>query len=352
MFLERKMSFSFSKEAIEDLKSRIDIVDVIGRQVQLKRAGANYKGLCPFHNEKTPSFIVSPQKQIFTCFGGCGASGDVVSFVMRYYNLEFNEAVEKLAKEYGIDIVKSQRRNDDREKYYEINREAARFFYRNMTEGPNRGYSYMRRRGIEDRTIKKFGLGYAPDSWDSLYGYFKEKGTDEKLLLELGLLSQKDGRYFDKFRDRVIFPIINTAGKVIGFGGRALDDKAMPKYLNSPENRVFQKKNNLYALNSTKQDIGKAGTAIIVEGYMDAISLYQNGVRNVAASLGTALTDNQAKLINRYTKNVVLSYDADAAGQKAALRGIEVLRNEGCKDNLLSCCSMQNNSNNFALFLL
>lgn len=329
------MSFSFSKEAIEDLKSRIDIVDVIGRQVQLKRAGANYKGLCPFHNEKTPSFIVSPQKQIFTCFGGCGASGDVVSFVMRYYNLEFNEAVEKLAKEYGIDIVKSQRRNDDREKYYEINREAARFFYRNMTEGPNRGYSYMRRRGIEDRTIKKFGLGYAPDSWDSLYGYFKEKGTDEKLLLELGLLSHKDGRYFDKFRDRVIFPIINTAGKVIGFGGRALDDKAMPKYLNSPENRVFQKKNNLYALNSTKQDIGKAGTAIIVEGYMDAISLYQNGVRNVAASLGTALTDNQAKLINRYTKNVVLSYDADAAGQKAALRGIEVLRNEGCKVKVL-----------------
>lgn len=329
------MSFSFSKEAIEDLKSRIDIVDVIGRQVQLKRAGANYKGLCPFHNEKTPSFIVSPQKQIFTCFGGCGASGDVVSFVMRYYNLEFNEAVEKLAKEYGIDIVKSQRRNDDREKYYEINREAARFFYRNMTEGPNRGYSYMRRRGIEDRTIKKFGLGYAPDSWDSLYGYFKERGTDEKLLLELGLLSQKDGRYFDKFRDRVIFPIINTAGKVIGFGGRALDDKAMPKYLNSPENRVFQKKNNLYALNSTKQDIGKAGTAIIVEGYMDAISLYQNGVRNVAASLGTALTDNQAKLINRYTKNVVLSYDADAAGQKAALRGIEVLRNEGCKVKVL-----------------
>lgn len=329
------MSFSFSKEAIEDLKSRIDIVDVIGRQVQLKRAGANYKGLCPFHNEKTPSFIVSPQKQIFTCFGGCGASGDVVSFVMRYYNLEFNGAVEKLAKEYGIDIVKSQRRNDDREKYYEINREAARFFYRNMTEGPNRGYSYMRRRGIEDRTIKKFGLGYAPDSWDSLYGYFKEKGTDEKLLLELGLLSQKDGRYFDKFRDRVIFPIINTAGKVIGFGGRALDDKAMPKYLNSPENRVFQKKNNLYALNSTKQDIGKAGTAIIVEGYMDAISLYQNGVRNVAASLGTALTDNQAKLINRYTKNVVLSYDADAAGQKAALRGIEVLRNEGCKVKVL-----------------
>lgn len=329
------MSFSFSKEAIEDLKSRIDIVDVIGRQVQLKRAGANYKGLCPFHNEKTPSFIVSPQKQIFTCFGGCGASGDVVSFVMKYYNLEFNEAVEKLANEYGIDIKKSERRNDDRDKYYEINRQAARFFYRNLTEGPNKGYGYLKKRGIEDRTIKKFGLGYAPDSWDALYSFFKEKGTDEKLLAELGLLSQKDGKYYDKFRNRVIFPIINTAGKVIGFGGRALEDNAMPKYLNSPENRVFQKKNNLYALNTTKQDIGKAGNAIIVEGYMDAISLYQNGVRNVAASLGTALTDNQAKLINRYTKNVVLSYDADAAGQKAALRGIEVLRNEGCKVRVL-----------------
>lgn len=329
------MSFSFSKEAIEDLKSRIDIVDVIGRQVQLKRAGANYKGLCPFHNEKTPSFIVSPQKQIFTCFGGCGASGDVVSFVMKYYNLEFNEAVEKLANEYGIDIKKSERRNDDRDKYYEINRQAARFFYRNLTEGPNKGYGYLKKRGIEDRTIKKFGLGYAPDSWDALYSFFREKGTDEKLLAELGLLSQKDGKYYDKFRNRVIFPIINTAGKVIGFGGRALEDNAMPKYLNSPENRVFQKKNNLYALNTTKQDIGKAGNAIIVEGYMDAISLYQNGVRNVAASLGTALTDNQAKLINRYTKNVVLSYDADAAGQKAALRGIEVLRNEGCKVRVL-----------------
>ena len=215
------MSFSFSKEAIEDLKSRIDIVDVIGRQVQLKRAGANYKGLCPFHNEKTPSFIVSPQKQIFTCFGGCGASGDVVSFVMRYYNLEFNEAVEKLAKEYGIDIVKSQRRNDDREKYYEINREAARFFYRNMTERPQqRLFIHEKAWHRGQGRIEKFGLGYAPDSWDSLYGYFKEKGTDEKLLLELGLLSQKDGRYFDKFRGQGDRSIINTAGKVIGFGGR------------------------------------------------------------------------------------------------------------------------------------
>ena len=328
------MSFSFSKEAVEELKNRIDIVDVIGRTVQLKRAGANYKGLCPFHNEKTPSFIVSPQKQIFTCFGGCGASGDVVSFVEKYYNLDFNEAVQKLADEYGIEIKKKEYK-DDREKYYEINREAARFFYRNMTETVNPGYTYMKNRGIEDRTIKKFGLGYAPDSWDALYNYFKEKKTDEKILVELGLLSQKGDRYYDKFRNRVIFPIINTAGKVIGFGGRALDNQSMPKYLNSPENRIFQKKNNLYGLNSTRQDIGKEGMAIIVEGYMDAISLYQSDVRNVAASLGTALTENQAKLISRYTRNVVLSYDSDEAGRKAALRGIEVLKGENCKVKVL-----------------
>lgn len=328
------MSFSFSRDAIEELKSQIDIVDVIGRSVQLKRAGANYKGLCPFHNEKTPSFIVSPQKQIFTCFGGCGASGDAVEFVKRYYNLDFNEAVQKLADEYGI-AIKKNTYNDDREKYYEINRQAARFFYKNMTESQNLGYTYMHNRGIEDKTIKKFGLGYAKDSWNDLYDYFKEKNTDEKILLELGLISKKGDRYFDKFRNRVMFPIINTAGKVIGFGGRALDNEAMPKYLNSPENKIFQKKNNLYALNSTRQEIGKEGSAIIVEGYMDAISLYQGGVRNVAASLGTALTDNQAKLINRYTKNVILSYDADAAGQKAALRGIDVLKNEKCKVKVL-----------------
>ena len=328
------MSFSFSKEAIVELQNQIYIVDVICRSVELKRAGANYKGLCPFHNEKTPSFIVSPQKQIFTCFGGCGASGDVVSFVEKYYNLDFNEAVQKLADEYGITLQKTTY-NDDREKYYQINREAARFFYRNLTEKKNPGYTYMQKRGIKDSIIKKFGLGYAEDSWNSLYDYFKSKGTDEKILVELGLLSQKGDRYYDKFRNRVIFPIINTAGKVIGFGGRAINSEDMPKYLNSPENRVFQKKNNLYALNITRQDIGKTGNALIVEGYMDVISLYQNGVKNVAASLGTALTENQAKLINRYTKNVILSYDADAAGQKAALRGIEVLRGENCKVKVL-----------------
>ena len=326
------MGLSFSNSTIDDLKSQINIVDVVGRVVALKRAGANYKGVCPFHNEKTPSFVVSEQKQIFTCFG-CGATGNVIGFVKQYYNLDFNEAVEKLAGEYGI-TIKRNNFGEDREKYYEINREAARFFYRAFTEQKNPGYAYMKNRGLEDATLKKFGIGSADGEWDSLYSYLKQKGYEDKILLELGLISEKDGKKYDKFRNRVIFPIINTSGKVIGFGGRAIVD-AIPKYLNSPENKVFQKKNNLYALNTTRQDIGKEGFAILVEGYMDAISLYQGGVRNVIASLGTALTENQSKLIKRYTKNVVLSYDADSAGQNAAMRGIDILSKEGCKVRVL-----------------
>jgi len=329
------MGFNSGGATIEDLKSQINIVDVIGRVVPLKRAGANHKGVCPFHNEKTPSFVVSEQKQIFTCFG-CGATGDVIEFTKRYYNLEFGEAVEKLAREHGIELKStgSSAGSQEREKFYEVNKEAARFFYRAFTEGKNPGYTYMKKRGIDDAILKKFGIGYADESWDSLYQYFKAKGVEEKVLLELGLISEKNGKYYDKFRNRVIFPIINTSGKVIGFGGRAIGD-AMPKYLNSPENRVFQKKNNIYALNTTKQDVGKEGYAILVEGYMDVISLYQGGVRNVGASLGTALTENQAKLLKRYTRNVVLSYDADEAGQNAAVRGLEVLGAEDIKVKVL-----------------
>ena len=326
------MGLSFSNATIEDLKNQINIVDVVGRVVALKRAGSNFKGVCPFHNEKTPSFVVSEQKQIFTCFG-CGATGDSIAFVERYYNLDFNEAIEKLASEYGI-AIKRNNFGEDREKYYEINRAAARFFYKAFTEAKNPGYTYMKNRGLDDATLKKFGIGYADDKWDSLYNFFKAQGVDETLLLELGLISESKGKYYDKFRNRVMFPIINTSGKVIGFGGRAIGD-GTPKYLNSPENKVFQKKNNLYALNTTKQDIGKEGTAIMVEGYMDVISLYQGGVRNAIASLGTALTENQAKLIKRYTRNVILSYDADGAGQNAAMRGIEILSKEGCKVRVL-----------------
>jgi len=323
-----------SENIVDDIKSRCNIVDVIGRHVALKKAGSNYKGICPFHNEKTPSFVVSETKQIFTCFG-CGAAGDVIEFVQRYHNLDFPGAIEKLAGEYGIEIKSSSFRGErERAVLYEINREAAAYFYRAFTKAPNAGFEYMKKRGIEPATLRKFGIGYADGEWDSLYQYFMEKGTDQKTLLELGLISYSNGKYYDKYRDRVIFPIINTRGKVIGFGGRALGD-GTPKYLNSSESPVFLKKNNLYGLNLTRQDINKENQVILVEGYMDVISLYQHGVRNVSASLGTALTESQVDMLKRYTKNVILAYDSDQAGQAAALRGMDILHKKGCKVKVL-----------------
>lgn len=329
------MSFSFSNSTIENLKNQVNIVDVVGRCVPLKRAGNNYKGVCPFHNEKTPSFVVSEQKQIFTCFG-CGATGDVIEFTKRYYNLEFSEAIEKLAKEYGITLERRTSHQDNRDIYYQTNKLAANFFYRAFTEKANKGYAYMKRRGISPSILKKFGIGYADEEWDSLYRYLSSQGIDKKIMIELGLVSEsKNGKCYDKFRNRVIFPIINTSGKVIGFGGRAINPDDNPKYLNSPESKIFQKKNNLYGLNTSRQNVGKDGYIILVEGYMDTIALYQAGVQNVAASLGTALTENQARLIKRYTKNVVLSYDADNAGRAAALRGLDILKAEDCKVKVL-----------------
>lgn len=322
-----------SDSAIEEIKSRCNIVDVIGRVVTLKKAGSNYKGLCPFHNEKTPSFVVSESKQIFTCFG-CGATGDVIEFVERYYNLEFRQAMEKLADECGVVIENDYKKNGHKDKLYEANRQAARFFYKQMRAAANPGWDYMTNRGLDADTMKTFGIGYADAGWDSLYRYMKGIGFDEKLLMEAGLISHSKGKYYDKFRNRVMFPIQNTSGKVIGFGGRIID-RGEPKYLNSPESAVFYKKNNLYGINLTRGDIGREDMAILVEGYMDVISLYQGGVRNVSASLGTALTDNQAKMLKRYTKNVVLSYDSDEAGRAAALRGMDILQREGCRVKVL-----------------
>ena len=318
---------------VDEIRSRCNIVDVVGRVVPLKKAGSNYKGICPFHNEKTPSFVVSETKQIFTCFG-CGASGDLITFVQRYYNLDFRGAVEMLAKEYGLSLDGAFRSNKDKEELYEINRQAARFFYRAMRERANPGYTYMKNRGISEDILNQFGIGYADEKWDSLYRFLKEKGFAEKKMLELGLISQSKGRYYDKFRSRVIFPILNTSGKVIGFGGRIVGD-GEPKYLNSQESGVFQKKFNLYGLNLTGKDIRNQDAVVLVEGYMDVVALYQSGIRNVSASLGTALTENQARLIKRYTKNVILSYDADQAGQNAALRGLDILYKEGCRARVL-----------------
>ena len=318
---------------VDEIKSRCNIVDVIGQVVPLKRAGSNFKGRCPFHNEKTPSFVVSETKQIFTCFG-CGATGDVFAFVQKYYQLDFMQAVEKLAKEYGIEMDRSFRKDENKDEAYNINREAAKFFFKAFREKSNPGYTYMINRGISHDTLNQFGIGYADESWDSLYKHLTDMGFKKEKLLELGLISESKGKYYDKFRNRVMFPIMNTNGKVIGFGGRIIGD-GNPKYLNSQESRVFLKKNNLYGLNITRQDIGKENQAILVEGYMDVISLYQSGIRNVSASLGTALTESQAKLLKRYTQNIVLSYDADQAGINAALRGIDILHKENCKVKVL-----------------
>jgi DNA primase len=334
--LGKEAVMAFDSSFIDDLKARVDIVDVVGRVVQIKKAGSNYKGLCPFHNEKTPSFMVNEQKQIFICFG-CGEKGDVIHFVQRYYNLSFMEAVEKLCSDYNIKMPEHGRgRRIDYDHYYEINRHAARFFFASLTGRRNPGYEYITGRGITDSTIRHFGLGYAPDSWDALYNHLKKNGVSDEDMLKLGLVKEgKKGGFYDKFRNRLMFPIFNVAGKVIGFGGRAIDD-SMPKYLNSSESEIFMKKNNLFGLNFTKKDIADADRALLVEGYMDMISLYQNGVRNVAASLGTSLTENQGRLITRYTKNIVLSYDSDSAGVNAALRGIDIMKKAGANVRILT----------------
>ena len=332
-YREGSVSRGSGNDIVEEIKNRANIVDVIGRVVNLKKAGSNYKGLCPFHNEKTPSFIVSEEKQIFTCFG-CGESGDVISFVEKYNNLDFKGACELLAGEYGIEMNASFGGNPRKKELHEVNRLAARFFYRALREKANPAYTYMKGRGISEETMNSFGIGYADGQWDSLIRALEAQGIKRDTLIEVGLATSSGGRVYDKFRDRVIFPIINTGGKVIGFGGRILGD-GTPKYLNSPESIVFQKKNNLYGLNLTGREVKKADRIILVEGYMDVISLYQAGVRNVAASLGTALTENQATLIKRYTKNVVLSYDADEAGQNAAMRGTDILYQADCQARVL-----------------
>ncbi len=320
----------------DEIKNQINIVDVIGREVNLKKAGSSYKGLCPFHNEKTPSFSVNEQGQYFNCFG-CGKKGDVYRFVMDYYKIPFVDAVEKLCDEYGIKKPEWGNRGPriDYDKYYAINAKAARFFYNCLGKVPNKGISYLVSRGLSKETITAFGLGYAPPDGSVLTDYLRSEGVSDDDLLMLGLSSQGRNGLYDKFRDRVMFPIINSNDKVIGFGGRAIGD-IKPKYLNSQESDVFLKKNNLFGLNLTRKEIADEGRAIIVEGYMDLISLYQAGIKNVAASLGTALTDNQARLLCRYTKNIVLSYDSDAAGINAALRGISVINGAGGKAKVMN----------------
>jgi len=318
----------FSEEVIQKVKEQNDIIDVVSDVVRLKHTGRNYIGVCPFHHEKTPSFTVSRDKQIYKCFG-CGEAGNVISFVMKTKNVTFPEAVKVLAERIGIDIEENNDKKIERAKFdkmYNINVEAARFFYNNLRKD-EKAYSYFKNRGINDSTLKKFGIGFAFDGWHNLRNYLKAKGVKEEELLNLGLVVKSPkGSIYDRFRNRVIFPVFDYNGKVIGFGGRVLDD-SKPKYLNSPETPLFRKGIHLYGLNfAIKTNMDR--TVIIVEGYMDCISLHQHGITNVVATLGTALTEYQAKLLKRYVDKVIISFDADVAGQNATLRGLEILKKE------------------------
>ena len=328
-----------SEEILEKVKEQNDIVDVISESVRLKRSGRNFSGLCPFHNEKSPSFSVSQDKQIYKCFG-CGESGTVITFVMKNKNMPFVEAVKYLADRVNITIESDKGRISPtakkRELLYKVNVEAARFFYSNLRL-TKEAKEYFLNRGIKEETIKRFGLGFAKDSWNNLLFHLRKLGFKDDLLLEAGLVStsERTGNKYDRFRNRVIFPVFDYRGKVIGFGGRVLDD-SKPKYLNSPETLVFQKGTNLYGLNFAIKSKMQERYFIIVEGYMDLITLHQYGITNVVASLGTALTTNQARLLRRYADKVIISYDADIAGQAATMRGLDILKDAGFDVRVLS----------------
>ena len=327
-----------SDDFIEKIKESNDIVDVIGESVKLKRAGRNYSGLCPFHNEKTPSFSVSRDKQIFKCFG-CGAGGNVITYVMKRENLTFPEALRKLADRANIEIPASNEAEDSfrkkKDTFEAMNVVAARHFYKNLKEDFN-AKNYFLSRGLTEKTITKFGLGYAKESWDDLLKVLRTNKFTEEEIKESGLVSvSAKGKVFDRFRNRVIYPVFDHRGRVIGFGARVLDD-SKPKYLNSPETLLFRKGTNLYGLNFfLKEKTNEQDTIIIVEGYMDVIALHQAGINNVVASLGTALTDTQVKLMKRNAKKIVTSFDADGAGQMATLRSIEIIEKEGIEAKVL-----------------
>lgn len=328
----------YASEVIDEVVSRSDIVDIISGYIKLKKNGSSYVGLCPFHNEKSPSFSVSPGKQLYHCFG-CGVGGNVITFVMEYENYTFLEAVKYLADKAGMQLPETsyseeEKKNRDlKAKLLEINKIAATYYYHQLkAENGKIGLSYLQKRGLSDTTINRFGLGYAGQTGNALYQYLKSKGYDDALLKETGLFTYERGIH-DKFWNRVMFPIMDINNKVIGFGGRVMGD-AKPKYLNSPETKLFDKSRNLYGLNAAR--MSRKSNMIICEGYMDVISLHQAGFTQAVASLGTALTPGQAALMKRYTDNVLITYDSDAAGVKAALRAIPILKEAGLATKVIN----------------
>lgn len=328
----------YSSEVIEEVVSRNDIVDVISGYIKLKKSGSSYVGLCPFHNEKSPSFSVSGTKQMYHCFG-CGVGGNVITFVMEYENYTFPEAVKMLADRAGIALPvmeysgEDRRERDIKTKLLEINKIAATFYYHQLKSPAGQsGLDYLKKRQLSDKTINTFGLGYAPQLTGDLYRMLKEKGYDDELLKESGLFTyEKEIR--EKFWNRVIFPIMDINNKVIGFGGRVMGD-GKPKYLNSPETKLFDKSKNLYGLNVARSS--RKNNLIICEGYMDVISMHQAGFNQAVASLGTALTPGHARLMKRYTDNVLITYDSDEAGVKAALRAIPILKEAGLSTKVIN----------------
>ena len=323
----------YSDELVEEIRSGNDIVDVISGYVRLTKKGSTYFGLCPFHNEKTPSFSVSPNKQMYYCFG-CGAGGNVITFLMEYENYTFPEALEVLANRIGIELPKQEmtaeqrKASDKRARLLEVNKEAAKYFYTLLrSERGTRAHEYFRNRGLSEETIKKFGLGYSDKYSDDLYRYLRSKGYEDELLKDSGLMSidEKRGGH-DKFWNRAMFPIMDVRGKVIGFGGRVMGD-GEPKYLNSPETMIFDKSRNLYGLNLARTT--KKNQILLCEGYMDVIALHQAGFDNAVAALGTAFTVGHANLLRRYTKEVYLTFDSDGAGIRAAKRAIPILKEAG-----------------------
>ena len=323
----------YSDELIEEVRSRNDIVDVISGYVRLTKKGSTYFGLCPFHNEKTGSFSVSPNKQMYYCFG-CGAGGNVFTFLMQYENFSFPEAMEALAERVGIELPKQEmsaqakKEADKRQILLEINKAAGKYYYMLLrSEHGKQAYEYFKKRELSDATMQKFGLGYSDKYSDDLYRYLRKLGYDDAILKESGLVSIDEVRGgHDKFWNRAMFPIMDVHNKVIGFGGRVMGD-GEPKYLNSPETKVFDKSRNLYALNFARQT--KKPQMLLCEGYMDVIALHQAGFDNAVASLGTAFTSGHASLLKRYTKEVYLTFDSDGAGIKAALRAIPILKEVG-----------------------
>lgn len=320
------MSYIINDEVLNEIRDRADIVDVISGYVDLKKSGSNYTGLCPFHGEKTPSFSVSEQKKIFHCFG-CGVGGDQITFIMKRENLGFREAVKFLADKYNVELQENSNVNKElvekKKRAYSANKETAKFYFNNLRK-TQRAYRYLANRGLDSKTITKFAIGYAEDSWDSLYKHLKSLNFNDSELEEFNLITKtKNGNYIDRFRNRIMFPIIDYKSRVIGFGGRVLDD-SLPKYLNTRDTIVFNKGKNLYNLNLISKESDRK-KIILVEGYLDVISLYQSGINYSVASLGTALTEDQAELIKRYGEEVYICYDGDNAGFKAASRAIDVL---------------------------